>query len=61
MVKVFCTEMADRIAGWALDIFGDEGYLKKISGGNVPARRSAVSHLRGHQRNSAHCDFPETC
>jgi len=29
MVKVFCTEMADRIAGRALDIFGDEGYLKK--------------------------------
>jgi acyl-CoA dehydrogenase len=29
MVKVFCTEMADRIAGKALDIFGDEGYLKK--------------------------------
>ena len=29
MVKVFCTEVADRIAGWALDIFGDAGYLKK--------------------------------
>lgn len=29
MVKVFCTEVADRIAGRALDIFGDEGYLKK--------------------------------
>jgi len=29
MVKVFCTEMADRIASRALDIFGDEGYLKK--------------------------------
>jgi acyl-CoA dehydrogenase len=29
MVKVFCTEMADRIAGRALDIFGDAGYLKK--------------------------------
>jgi acyl-CoA dehydrogenase len=29
MVKVFCTEMADRIASRALDIFGDEGYLKQ--------------------------------
>jgi acyl-CoA dehydrogenase len=28
MVKVFCTEMADKIAGLALDIFGDEGCLK---------------------------------
>ena len=29
MVKVFCTEVADRIAGKALDIFGEAGYLKK--------------------------------
>jgi acyl-CoA dehydrogenase len=29
MVKVFCTEMADKIAGLAMDIFGDEGCLKK--------------------------------
>ena len=27
MVKLFCTEMASRIAGRAMDIFGDEGYL----------------------------------
>ena len=29
MVKLFCTEMADRIADRAIDIFEDEGYLKK--------------------------------
>jgi acyl-CoA dehydrogenase len=29
MVKLFCTEMADRIADRAMDIFEDEGYLKK--------------------------------
>ena len=29
MVKLFCTEMASRIAGRAMDIFGDEGYLTK--------------------------------
>jgi acyl-CoA dehydrogenase len=29
MVKVFCTEVADRLAVRALDIFGEEGYLKK--------------------------------
>jgi len=29
MVKLFCTEMASRIADWAMDIFGDEGYLTK--------------------------------
>jgi len=29
MVKLFCTEMACRIADRALDIFGDEGYLAK--------------------------------
>ncbi len=28
MVKLFCTEMAGRIADKAMDIFGDEGYLK---------------------------------
>ena len=28
MVKVFCTEVADRIAGRAMDIFEDAGYLK---------------------------------
>jgi acyl-CoA dehydrogenase len=28
MVKLFCTEMASRIADKAMDIFGDEGYLK---------------------------------
>jgi len=27
MVKLFCTEMASRIAERAMDIFGDEGYL----------------------------------
>ena len=27
MVKLFCTEMASRIADKAMDIFGDEGYL----------------------------------
>ncbi|MGB5749503.1 MAG: acyl-CoA dehydrogenase family protein [Desulfobacterales bacterium] len=27
MVKLFCTEMASRIADQAMDIFGDEGYL----------------------------------
>lgn len=30
MVKLFCTEMADRIADRAMDIFEDEGYLKKF-------------------------------
>jgi acyl-CoA dehydrogenase len=29
MVKLFCTEMASRIADRAMDIFGDEGYLAK--------------------------------
>jgi len=29
MVKLFCTEMASRIADRAMDIFGDEGYLSK--------------------------------
>jgi len=29
MVKLFCTEMASRIADKAMDIFGDSGYLKK--------------------------------
>jgi len=29
MVKLFCTEMASRIADRAMDIFGDEGYLPK--------------------------------
>jgi acyl-CoA dehydrogenase len=29
MVKLFCTEMASRIADRAMDIFGDAGYLKK--------------------------------
>jgi acyl-CoA dehydrogenase len=29
MVKLFCTEMASRIADMALDIFGDAGYLTK--------------------------------
>jgi acyl-CoA dehydrogenase len=30
MVKLFCTEMASRIADRAMDIFGDEGYLTKF-------------------------------
>jgi len=30
MVKLFCTEMAGRIAESAMDIFEDEGYLKKF-------------------------------
>ena len=30
MVKLFCTEMASRIADWAMDILGDEGYLRKF-------------------------------
>jgi acyl-CoA dehydrogenase len=30
MVKLFCTEMASRIADRAMDIFGDEGYLTKL-------------------------------
>ena len=29
MVKLFCTEMASRIADTAMDIFGDAGYLTK--------------------------------
>ncbi len=29
MVKLFCTEMASRIAERAMDIFGDQGYLTK--------------------------------
>jgi len=29
MVKLFCTEMASRIADRTMDIFGDEGYLTK--------------------------------
>jgi acyl-CoA dehydrogenase len=29
MVKLFCTETAGRIADKAMDIFGDEGYLKE--------------------------------
>ena len=29
MVKLFCTEMASRIADYAMDIFEDEGYLVK--------------------------------
>ena len=29
MVKLFCTEMASRIADKAMDIFGDEGYLRE--------------------------------
>lgn len=29
MVKLFCTEMASRIADKAMDIFEDEGYLRK--------------------------------
>jgi len=29
MVKLFCTEMASRIADKAMDIFEDEGYLKE--------------------------------
>jgi len=29
MVKLFCTEMASRIADQAMDIFGDDGYLTK--------------------------------
>jgi len=29
MVKLFCTEMASRIAERAMDIFGDEGYLSR--------------------------------
>ena len=29
MVKLFCTEMASRIADMAMDIFGHEGYLTK--------------------------------
>ncbi len=29
MVKLFCTEMASKIADKAMDIFEDEGYLKK--------------------------------
>jgi acyl-CoA dehydrogenase len=29
MVKLFCTEMASRIADRAMDIYGDEGYLAK--------------------------------
>jgi acyl-CoA dehydrogenase len=29
MVKLFCTEMASRIADRAMDILGDEGYLTK--------------------------------
>jgi acyl-CoA dehydrogenase len=29
MVKLFCTEMASRIADRAMDIFGNEGYLTK--------------------------------
>jgi acyl-CoA dehydrogenase len=29
MVKLFCTEMASRLAERAMDIFGDEGYLVK--------------------------------
>jgi len=29
MVKLFCTEMASRIADRAMDIFGDQGYLTK--------------------------------
>ena len=29
MVKLFCTEMASRIADMAMDIFGDAGYLTK--------------------------------
>ena len=29
MVKLFCTEMASRVADRAMDIFGDEGYLTK--------------------------------
>ena len=29
MVKLFCTEMASRIAEQAMDIFGDQGYLAK--------------------------------
>ena len=30
MVKLFCTETASRIANKAMDIFEDEGYLKKF-------------------------------
>jgi acyl-CoA dehydrogenase len=30
MVKLFCTETASRIADKAMDIFGDDGYLKKF-------------------------------
>ena len=30
MVKLFCTEMASRIAEQAMDIFGDQGYLAKL-------------------------------
>ena len=29
MVKLFCTEMASRIADKAMDIFGDKGYLQE--------------------------------
>jgi acyl-CoA dehydrogenase len=29
MVKLYCTEMASRIAERAMDIFGDEGYLRQ--------------------------------
>lgn len=29
MVKLFCTEMASRIAGRAMDLFGDQGYLTR--------------------------------
>jgi acyl-CoA dehydrogenase len=29
MVKLFCTEMASKIADRAMDIFGHEGYLTK--------------------------------
>jgi acyl-CoA dehydrogenase len=28
MVKLFCTEMASRIADQAMDIFGSSGYLR---------------------------------
>jgi acyl-CoA dehydrogenase len=30
MVKLFCTETASRIADRAMDIFGDDGYLKRF-------------------------------
>jgi len=59
MTKLYASEMANRIADRAVQIFGGRGYMRK----NVAERfyRELLSrpHLGGHQKNPAHHHRPQ--